>query len=440
MRLCAAAFAFFLLGLAPAAAVDSRVPKPRPPPPGEAPAATPASETVASLPPADAPVQKPRPPVEGPYIVADAASGRVIEERDALRPWFPASTSKLMTLYVVLQAIRDGEVRLDSEIVYSANAGAQPPSKMGFRPGTRITLDNALKMMMVKSANDIAVAVAEGIGGSVSGFAERMNKASEALGMTRSYWVNPHGLPDDKQRTTARDMALLARALLVEFPEYRDYHKLPGIRVGGRVLKNYNELLERYSGATGMKTGFVCASGYNLVASARRGGRELIAVVFGEYGARARTARAAELLDAGFASGVTVTDPPVMLADAASGEEYRTPLDMREYVCGAKRVRVASEANDEDGDDASAMTIAHLSPFPIYIGPPVSVTAMVPPEYGETGYVARLPRPKPGIGGAPEVVNAFAPIGDQGEAAPPAADAIGQAAGGPNPLYSVAPR
>ena len=161
----------------------------------------------------------------------------------------------------------------------AAYAAAQAPVKMGFPVGTVVTVDNALKMLMVKSANDIAVEVAEAVGGSVTGFAARMNDESKRLGMTRSHWVNPNGLPDPSQRTTARDMALLARALLTEFPQYRDYYKIPAIAIGGKILKNYNQLLEHYPGATGMKTGFVCASGFNMIGAATRGGKTLVAIV-----------------------------------------------------------------------------------------------------------------------------------------------------------------
>jgi D-alanyl-D-alanine carboxypeptidase len=385
------------------------------------------------------PPQPPEPPlpvIHGPYIVADADSGRVIEEFDALRPWYPASTSKLMTIYVTFRAIAAGEIRFDSEILYSARAAAEPPSKMGFRPGTRIRLDDALKMMMVKSANDIAVAVAEGVGGSISGFAQRMNKESQRLGMTRSHWVNPNGLPDEGQRTSARDMALLARALLKDFPQFRDYYKVPAIQIGDKVLKNYNELLEHYPGATGMKTGFICASGYNLVASAKRGERELIAVVFGEYGGKARTQRAAELLDEGFSAAATAPEPAVLLADAASGKTYQQPLDMRPYVCGPRRATVASEAN-EDGEESDATDAAHLTVLPIYLGPPVVVSALVPADYGEPGFVARLPKPRPGRdAGLGSVLNAFAPTDGSSNSAPAAA--IGAAAGKPKPLDAVA--
>ena len=449
MRRGTAAFLIGVLGFAAiaVAAEDARLPKPRPVVLAvRAPAEVTASATLAgtdakATADTQAAATEDLPAIRGPYIVADAESGRVIEEYDALRPWYPASTSKLMTLYTVFKAVKTGQIRLDTRILYSANAAAEPASKMGFRPGTTLTLDNALKMMMVKSANDIAVAVAEAVGGSVEGFAYKMNLASQALGMTRSRWVNPHGLPDLGQITTARDMALLGRALLVEFPEHREYLRLPAIKIGGRVLKNYNALLERYEGATGMKTGFICASGYNLVASARRGGRELIAVVFGEYGGKARTRRAAELLDEGFASGVTVTDAPVMIADAQSGKTFDTPLDMRPYVCGPRRTRVASEANeDDDGAGAATPEQSHLSVLPIYIGPPVQVSALVPAVFGEAAFVAPIPRARPDPN-APDraVMNAFAPV-DQGAQATAPAAAIGAAIGSPSPLYSVLPR
>ncbi len=371
--------------------------------------------------------------VQGPYIVVDADSGRVIEDYDALRPWYPASTTKLMTLYVTLEAIRAGEVTLDSEIVYSANAANQPPSKMGFRPGTILTLDNALKMMMVKSANDIAVAVAEGVGGSVAGFANRMNDAAGQLGMTRSHFGNPNGLPDENNFTSARDMALLARALLTEFRDYDSFLRLHAIKIGGKVLKNYNKLLQRYPGATGMKTGFICASGYNLVASAKRDGREVIAVVFGQTGGKARNERAAKLLDDGFASPPPTDDGTIVhLADVTSGAKYDEPYDMHAYVCGRKRLHLASEANEEGDEDGPT---SHLTDQLIDLGPPIRVSAYVPAVYGEASFVAPLPRPRPGSEPGAALLNAYVP-NVAGDSAP--SDAIGAAAGRPRPLDDIA--
>lgn len=369
--------------------------------------------------------------VQGPYIVVDADTGRVIEDYDALRPWYPASTTKLVTLYVTLEAIRAGEISLDSEIVYSANAANQPASKMGFRPGTILTLDNALKMMMVKSANDVAVAIAEGVGGSVAGFANRMNAAARKLAMTRSHFVNPNGLPDENNFSSARDMALVARALLTEFRDYDSFLKLHAIKIGGKVLKNYNKLLQRYPGATGMKTGFICASGYNLVASARRDGREVIAVVLGQTGGKVRNERAAKLLDDGFASPPTDDDAVVRLADVTSGAEYDEPYDMHAYVCGRKRLHLASEANNEGDEDGPT---SHLTDQLIDLGPPIRVSAFVPAVYGEASFVAPLPRPRPGSEPGAALLNAYVPNVADGSAP---TDAIGAAAGRPRPLDNI---
>ena len=386
--------------------------------------------------------------IRGPYLVADAETGRIITDFDAVRPWFPASTTKLMTIYVTFQAVRAGEITLSDEIVYSANAAAQPPSKMGFRPGSTLTLDHALKMMMVKSANDVAVTVAEAVGGSVEEFAARMNETAAALGMTGSHFTNPHGLPDAAQVTNARDMALLAQALLSEFTEHRSYYAIHAIQIGGKVLRNYNRLIHRFPGTTGMKTGFICSSGYNLVASANRDGRELIAVVFGEYGGKLRNEHAAALLAEAFDTPLRV-ESETTLSNVRSGDTYTEALDMRPSVCGPTRAAVLA-ALQADGDDSSHMET------PIDNGPPVRVSAYIPPVYGEAGFVAplpqprpiledgaepimltRLPRPRPDEDG-PDHLEAFAPI-EPGAGALPPAEAIGAAAGAPLPLEEVAP-
>ena len=165
-------------------------------------------------------------------LVVEADSGKVLHAEHATYPWYPASTTKLMTMYLTLKAVKDGRLTLDTLLTVSPNAVAQAPSKMGFRTGTTVTVDNALKMMMVKSANDMAVVLAEGVSGSIEKFADDMNAASRRLGMTQSSWVNPNGLPADEQITSARDMAILARAILRELPEYEMYWHIPAIRFG----------------------------------------------------------------------------------------------------------------------------------------------------------------------------------------------------------------
>ena len=152
----------------------------------------------------------------------------------------------------------------------SPTAASQSPSKMGLRPGTQLTVDNALKMMMVKSANDMAVVLAEGVGGSIDGFSAMMNDTAKRLGMTQTRYVNPNGLPADGQITSARDLAILARAVIRDLPEYEYFMHIPAIRFGRRTTDNFNKLIGRYAGADGFKTGFICASGYNLVGSATR--------------------------------------------------------------------------------------------------------------------------------------------------------------------------
>ena len=157
-----------------------------------------------------------------PYLVADADSGQVLMENEATAQWYPASLTKLMTVYVALDAVRGGKLTLDTPLVMSMRAARMPPSKMGFRPGTEVTLDNALKMLMVKSPNDVAVMVAEGVSGSVEAFAGDMNAAGQRLGLQESHFVNPNGLHDPAHVSSARDMAMIARALLREFPDHAD--------------------------------------------------------------------------------------------------------------------------------------------------------------------------------------------------------------------------
>jgi D-alanyl-D-alanine carboxypeptidase len=188
-------------------------------------------------------------------LLVDADTGRVLHAENATYPWYPASVTKLMTAYTTLRAVKEGRVTLDSLFVVSANAAAQAPTKMGFAVGTQVTADNALKMLMVKSANDMAVLLAEGVSGSIEGFATEMNRNARRLGMTQTNYVNPNGLPADEQITSARDLAILARAILHEFPEYDYYWHLPGIKIGKKVVRNYNTLLGPYPGEYGMKTG-----------------------------------------------------------------------------------------------------------------------------------------------------------------------------------------
>ncbi len=240
----------------------------------------------------------------GAWLLLDAETGQVLDEKDSFREWYPASLTKMMTAYVVFSAIRAGNADPDSVVVMSKSAAAEPPSKMGFPIGTELTVSNALKMLLVKSANDVAVALAQSIGGSTEDFIRKMNSEAKRLGMTDTVFTNPHGLPDNAQVTTARDMAILAQALWRDFPQYRDYYAMTGVQFGKRILRSANrEFLLRVEGAVGIKTGYICNSGYNVAAAAQRGGKTIIVVVLGAGSGNERAAFASKAINAGFRKG-----------------------------------------------------------------------------------------------------------------------------------------
>lgn len=294
-------------------------------------------------------------------LLVEADSGKVLHAENATMPWYPASTSKLMTLYVTLQAVKQQRITLDTLFTFTGRAASQAPSKVGFKPGTQITVDNALKILMVKSANDIAVVLAEGVSGSVEKFSDEMNSTSKNLGMTQSSWVNPNGLPADEQISSARDLAILARALIHDFPEYDMYWHIPAIQLGKKYMRNYNTLIGRYEGADGMKTGFICASGFNLVATASRNGKRLIAVVLGSPSSPYRAAKAAGLLERGFNRGpLTWLSPSLGSVDSLQPINAAPP-DLRDEMCGAHRKRPAAEDADDESETSSFM-LTNLPP------------------------------------------------------------------------------
>jgi D-alanyl-D-alanine carboxypeptidase len=291
-------------------------------------------------------------------LLIEADSGKVLQAENATMPWYPASVTKLMTAYVTLKAVKDGRITLDTLFNVSPVAASQSPSKMGFKPGTQVTVDNALKMMLVKSANDMAVVLAEGVGGSIDGFSAMMNETAQRLGMTQTSYVNPNGLPADGQITSARDLALLARAIIRDLPEYEYFVHIPSIRYGHRVTQNFNKLIGRYPGADGFKTGFICASGYNLVASATRDGKRLIAVVLGSSSGTMRAVRAAQLLDRGFAgNSLSWLRPSLGTVDNLVPIDA-SPPNLRDEMCGGKHKHPSSDEDEEtvadDGGGSSS--------------------------------------------------------------------------------------
>ncbi len=374
-----------------------------------------------------------------PALTMDLASGEVLYQQEATRPWFPASTTKLMTVYVALSAVRDGKIAMNTPLVYSAHARTMPPSKMGFRPGTQVTLENALKMLMVKSANDIAVTVAEGVSGSVEAFAEDMNGAAAGLGLHESHFVNPNGLPNPDHVSSARDMALIARALYTQFPQQASLFDIGVLQVGPERIANHNNLLGRYPGADGMKTGFTCAAGFNVVASAYRDGRRIVTIVFGAPSVATRTEKAAALFDRAFANVDRPTASILAMADTGGSAP-----DMHNAVCRNRAPLIAEYNAEVDQLDAAllppsggiglpSLNLEHNALFgtaSVPVGAPMAtrinqirpeptepVEARIGADPGYTGPVAqaRAPHSPVGTETAPSAVEAYAPAGQDAE-------------------------
>lgn len=235
-------------------------------------------------------------------ITVDARSGEVLFAREADGTRYPASLTKMMTLYLLFEDLKGGRIKLDSAFKVSAYAAARPPSKLGLKPGQTILVEHCIKALVTKSANDVAVVVAEGLAGSERAFAERMTSTARVLGMTRTTFRNPHGLPDPKQVTTARDMATLALRLQRDFPERFHYFSLRSFSFKGQTYRNHNRLLGRFKGMDGLKTGYIRASGFNLAATAERGGKRLVGVVIGGKSANSRNQYMASMLETQFKS------------------------------------------------------------------------------------------------------------------------------------------
>ena len=235
-------------------------------------------------------------------IVIDVQSGAILHQRNADTLNYPASLTKMMTLYMVFEALETGQVRLDDKLPVSKNASKRPASRLGLKKGQTIRLDDAIAALTTKSANDVATVVAEFLGGTEDNFAAMMTAQARRLGMSRTTFRNASGLPDKQQRSTARDMSILARALYANFPRYTPYFAMRKFKYRGRTYRNHNNLLGRYAGVEGIKTGYTNASGYNLAISTRHEGRHIVAVVLGGRTARRRDRQMRRLLDRSYAA------------------------------------------------------------------------------------------------------------------------------------------
>ncbi len=293
-------------------------------------------------------------------IVVDAETGQVLHAENPDERSYPASLTKVMTLFLLFDALEQGKLRLDSKLSVSSHAAAQAPSKLGLKPGTSIEVEDAVMALVTKSANDVAVVVAEALAGSEDAFAAAMTRKARALGMDDTTYRNASGLPDSGQVSTVRDQAKLGRALVKQHADYYHYFSTRQFKWRGSPITTHNRLMLRYQGADGIKTGYINASGFNLLASAKRDGRRIVGVVFGGNTASWRDERMVSLLDKGFARVKGFPD----IRSAALDDKDRAQLDA--LVASAKDVKVpgkdsiqvASRANDEmrgsgDSDPAS---------------------------------------------------------------------------------------
>jgi D-alanyl-D-alanine carboxypeptidase len=298
-------------------------------------------------------------------IVVDAKTGEVLYAKRADSPRYPASVTKVMTLYLVMEQLASGKLKLDDRVVISPRAAAQAPTKLGLRPGETISVDDAMKALATKSANDIATALAEHIGGTEARFAALMTLRAKELGMTNSHFANASGLPDSRQISTARDLAILSRAVMRDYPQYYKLFSTRSFDFRGQSIRNHNRLLGRVPGVDGIKTGFTNASGYNIAVSGVQDGRRLITVVLGGPSGAARDNNAEDLMLTGFS----------VLRRRALGEQITVAQNLFEPEPSGPLTRPSVEQGDSDQDGLKIVLASAPPPKVAKTAPPPSKKA-----------------------------------------------------------------
>jgi len=288
-------------------------------------------------------------------VVMDSRTGEVLYSRNADNRLYPASLTKIMTLYMTFDAVSRGRLRFDQRLSVSARAAGQAPTKLGLKKGETITVQQAVFGLITKSANDAATVLAEGMAKSEAAFARKMTEKARKLGMRRTSFRNASGLPNRRQKSTARDMAILGAALIHDFPQYYHYLSLEKFDYKGKAFKNHNNLLNKYKGADGIKTGYIRASGFNLVASAKRGSNRLVGVVFGGRTARSRDIHMAALLDKGF-NQVERAHPSVVPLP------FDKPLQIAigKPHSGTPNIAIASAVNPSPAKKQPTASLSHI--------------------------------------------------------------------------------
>ena len=316
-------------------------------------------------------------------IVIDTATDEVLHARHADAERYPASLTKIMTLYMLFDALKSGEVTLNEKLPVSRFATWQAPSRLGMRAGSTISVRDAINALVTKSANDVAVVVAERLGGSEARFAALMTVKAQSMGMQNTVFANASGLPDDRQHSTARDLAIMSEHLLEEHADYYDYFSTTRFSWGGRSYKNHNALLGEVEGVDGIKTGYTRASGYNLIASAQRDGRRVIVVMLGGSTSRTRNSHVEALIEAAYTAIETVpatSEEPVGLRTRIAFQGIMDPIDPLGAAVPTLNGKPFIAQGDTDLADAPGETIvaeieaaavAPVTPYGIVIDTPV---------------------------------------------------------------------
>jgi len=354
-------------------------------------------------------------------IVVDANSGAVLQATNADSLRHPASLTKIMTLYLLFERLEAGKIKMSTEMEVSPHAAAQAPSKLGLKPGQNIDVETAIRAIVTKSANDVAVVVAEALGGTEENFARLMTAKARALGMLHTLYRDASGLPNAEQITTARDMTILARAMQDRFPQYYHYFSTRAFTYRGEEIRNHNHLLGRIDGVDGMKTGYIHDSGFNIVVSMHRGPRRVIAVVFGGRSASARDARVVSLLDGTIDMAATKRTAPALLETAAETRAVKEriafvqPASPRAEPAPGSTEPIKPNPVKTFTVQASAMRTAALQSSP---GDDRKLVTVEGPSKVTTVNVKREPPPAEKTGVVPVK---YAAAGDSAPAAPPAA-------------------
>jgi D-alanyl-D-alanine carboxypeptidase len=301
-------------------------------------------------------------------IVVDARTGQALVAANADEHRHPASLTKMMTVYMVFEAVREGRLSMNRRLVMSEEAASRPPSKLGLPPGATITVEHAVLAVLTRSANDVAALLGETLGGTEHRFAQMMTLRARGLGMTRTTFRNASGLPDIDQVTTARDMALLGRRLIADFPQHYHLFSTQRVQVAGSWLRNHNRMLDSYDGADGIKTGFIRDSGFNIVTSARRSDVRLVAAVFGGSSWFERDQHTAAILDQGFAQlgvGPRPSAAPSLIsrAEAAPARAAAVPI-RRNAAARPAPTRPAGQAVARSGPAPARAATAARPPAP----------------------------------------------------------------------------